>query len=162
MLRIHPVAGWLAVALNSISLPVQASSVHYLCYECEGIFTTSKAWYNHRRLSHGIFPASKYLVDGHTCKVCLKIFPSISRIYQHLEQDSQRCLAAWQTLMPSQPPLSSVRLTSAELELVESVRKGESKYLTSLGYRETKSLHPIFRVSGPLRRFHPKRVSSGC
>lgn len=97
--------------------------------------------------------ASKYLVDGHTCQVCLKIFLSISRIYQHLEQDSQCCLAAWQTLMPSQPPLCSVQLTSDQFDLVESVRESESKYLTSSAYRET---HPIFRVSGPLRMFQPQ------
>ena len=71
------------------------SGGNYFCYECGRVSQTTKAWHNHRRLSHGVVPVSKYLVDGHVCKVCLKRFPSVSRMYQHPEQDSRKCPAAW-------------------------------------------------------------------
>ena len=133
------------VANNTLALQGSEPNSSYFCYECGNISQTTKGWYNHRRLTHGIFPASKYLVDGHVCKVCLKLFPSISRMYQHLEQDSKRCLAAWESL--------DLRLNREQLESVECVRKSEAKYLVSMGYRETKSLYPIVRVHGPLRNF---------
>ena len=123
------------------------SNGNSFCYECGQLAQTTKASHNHMRLSHGVFPLSKYLVDGHCCKVCLKQFPNISRVYQHLEHDSQSCLAAWDSL--------DLRLNAAQLAEVEDVRKAEAKYFVSLGFRETKSLAPIFRVPAPLRTFTP-------
>lgn len=64
-------------------------------------------------------------------------------MYQHLEQDSKRCLAAWETL--------DLRQNREQPESAECVRKSEAKYLASMGYRETKSLYAIVRVHGPLR-----------
>ena len=118
---------------------------NYFCYECGRVSQTTKAWHNHRRLSHGAFPASKYLVDGHVCKVCFFCCPSISRLYQHLEHDSKECLAAWESL--------DAKITHTQLQEVEQIRKAEAKHFTSLGYRETKSLSCNVRAQGPLRTF---------
>ena len=125
-------------------VPVPEADDVYFCYECWTTTTTTKAWHNHRRAKHGIYPVSKYLVDGHVCKVCLTLFPTISRMYQHLESDSRRCLAVWEQL--------DLRLTPEQVESVDALRKSETAHLHSLGYRETKSLHPCVRVLGP---FHP-------
>ena len=94
--------------------------------------------------THSFLLLVKTLVDGHTCKICLRCFPSISRHIHHLEHVSKSCLTAWESL--------DIPITVSMQHEVEHIRICEARHLVSLGYRETKSMSPVIVCPGPLRQ----------
>ena len=62
----------------------------FFCYECGYVAKSRMAWHNHKRThSNGVRPLSRSLVDGPSCKICLRRFPTIYRHYHHLEEVSR-------------------------------------------------------------------------
>ena len=137
---VQPIASSLVPAAQHADLQPHT---FFICYECGYTSKTKTAWHNHMR-THAFQPLVKTLVDGHTCKICLRCFPSIARLTHHLEVVSRRCLAAWDSL--------DVHISIQTQQEIEQIRMCEAQQLVGMGYRETKSLHPVIVCPGPLRQ----------
>ena len=91
----------------------------YACYLCDAAFPLRKHLHTHLARAHQVFAPARHYALGDTCAACLKVFPHVRLLQQHLKS-SDKCLLRCLYL---HPPLDYEDIRALE----EPVRKQTAK-----------------------------------
>ena len=110
---------------------VSALPRRFSCYLCQAEFPLRKHLHVHLARSHRVFSPARHFALGNTCTACLKVFPNVRQVQQHLKHSDWcllRCLHLHAPLEYEQFRALEVACQASEAK----VAKGNWKAFTGL------------------------------
>ena len=77
---------------DSAAFPSPSAPCSYSCYLCEAQFPLRKHLYAHLARTHLVFSPTRHYALHNVCTACLKVFPGVIQVQQHLKHSSN-CLS---------------------------------------------------------------------